>query len=170
MATARFTVTLDLPTPPLPDATQYTLVSEPGWANGMTGSSVSPRRDFRRSVRCWSFITSSSTRTWPTPGSALTAAVTSLMILSRSGQPATVSSTATSTTPSSWTVMSLTMPRSVIGLWISGSFTVASAERTASTLGTWTDWVVTGRAPTFSCGDSALAMLRRSRPRARWWW
>ena len=38
IAAARLTVTLDLPTPPLPDATAYTRVSEPGWANGMTGS------------------------------------------------------------------------------------------------------------------------------------
>ena len=37
-AAARFTVTDDLPTPPLPEATQYTRVSDPGWANGMTAS------------------------------------------------------------------------------------------------------------------------------------
>ena len=37
-AAARFTVTEDLPTPPLPEATAYTRVSEPGWANGMSGS------------------------------------------------------------------------------------------------------------------------------------
>ena len=43
IAAARFTVTEDLPTPPLPDATQYTRVSEPGWANGITGSAASPR-------------------------------------------------------------------------------------------------------------------------------
>ena len=36
IATARFTVTDDLPTPPLPEATQYTRVSEPGWANGIS--------------------------------------------------------------------------------------------------------------------------------------
>ena len=38
----------DLPTPPLPDATAYTRVSEPGWANGITGSAASPR-SLRRS-------------------------------------------------------------------------------------------------------------------------
>ena len=43
IAAARFTVTLDLPTPPLPEATAYTRVSEPGWANGITGSAVPPR-------------------------------------------------------------------------------------------------------------------------------
>ena len=37
-AAARFTVTEDLPTPPLPLATASTLVSDAGWANGITGS------------------------------------------------------------------------------------------------------------------------------------
>src|ERR1700731_1249451 len=34
---ARLTVTLDLPTPPLPEATAYTRVSDPGCANGISG-------------------------------------------------------------------------------------------------------------------------------------
>src|ERR1700761_366470 len=62
MAAARLTVTLDFPTPPLPDATAYTRVSELGWANGMTGSGASPRNCLRSSVRCSSFITSRLTR------------------------------------------------------------------------------------------------------------
>ena len=37
-AAARFTVTDDLPTPPLPLTIAYTLVSEEGWANGITRS------------------------------------------------------------------------------------------------------------------------------------
>jgi hypothetical protein len=69
-AAARFTVTDDLPTPPLPEATQYTRVSDPGWANGMTASGASPRRCLRMSARCWSLITSSSTRTDVIPGRA----------------------------------------------------------------------------------------------------
>ena len=69
-AAARLTVTDDLPTPPLPDATQYTRVSEPGWANGITGSAASPRRLRRKAVRCSSLITSSSTRTPRIPGTA----------------------------------------------------------------------------------------------------
>ena len=37
-AAARFTVTDDLPTPPLPLATAYTRVSEDGCENGISGS------------------------------------------------------------------------------------------------------------------------------------
>ena len=36
MASARLTVTDDLPTPPLPLAIAKTLVSDPGWANGIS--------------------------------------------------------------------------------------------------------------------------------------
>ncbi len=42
-AAARFTVTDDLPTPPLPLTIAYTLVSEDGWANGITRSGAPPR-------------------------------------------------------------------------------------------------------------------------------
>src|SRR3954447_24760319 len=63
IAAARLTVTDDLPTPPLPEATQYTRVSDPGRANGTTGSAASPRRLRRNAVRCSSLITSSSTCT-----------------------------------------------------------------------------------------------------------
>ena len=66
-ATARFTVTDDLPTPPLPLATAYTLVSEPGLANGITRSGLPPRSLLCSSRRCSSLITSSSTRTAATP-------------------------------------------------------------------------------------------------------
>ena len=135
IATARFTVTDDLPTPPLPDATQYTRVSEPGWAKGMTGSSAPPRRVLRSSVRWASLITSRSTRTDETPSRAWTASVTSLVILSRIGHPATVRNTPTTTAPSEPTSTSLTMPISVIGRRISGSCTPASALRTSSTVG-----------------------------------
>lgn len=38
IAAARFTVTEDLPTPPLPEATAYTRVSEPGLAKGTSRS------------------------------------------------------------------------------------------------------------------------------------
>src|SRR5689334_2104151 len=56
-------------------------------------------------------------------------------MVSRSGHPATVSRTVMETTPSRATSTEATMPNSVIGLWISGSLTVASAARTASTVG-----------------------------------
>src|SRR3712207_6837730 len=90
-AAARLTVTDDLPTPPLPEATAYTRVSEPGWAKGMTDSAESEPRTVRRSsARCSSLITSRTTDTDVTPGTADTAWVTRLVIVSRIGQLATV--------------------------------------------------------------------------------
>src|SRR5580700_957782 len=134
-AAARLTVTDDLPTPPFPLATAYTLVSEDGWANGICGSGRPPRSWVCRARRCSSLITSRSTRTEVTPGSLATAAVTSRVMVSRSGQPATVSHTWTRTTPSAPTWMSLTMPSSVMGRWISGSCTPSSALVTWSVVG-----------------------------------
>src|ERR687893_1645749 len=132
---ARFTVTEDLPTPPLPEATQYTRVSDPGSANGIRGSSAVPRNWRRNEVRWASLITSSSTCTSRTPGRADTALVIRDVMVSRIGQPATVNHTATPTVPSPATVTSLTMPSSVIGRLISGSCTPSSTVRTASTDG-----------------------------------
>src|SRR6266567_4027551 len=134
-AAARFTVTDDLPTPPLPLATAYTRVSEDGWANGICGSGRPPRSCVCSARRCSSLITSSWTRTEDTPGSLPTAPVTSRVILSRSGHPATVRYTSTSTAPSAATSMFLTMPSSVIGRLISGSCTPSSAWVTCSALG-----------------------------------
>src|SRR6185437_1359477 len=134
-AAARFTVTDDLPTPPLPLATAYTRVSEVGWANGICGSGRPPRSLVCRARRCSSLITSSWTRTEDTPGSLPTAAVTSRVMVSRSGHPATVRYTSTSTAPSAPTSTFLTMPSSVMGRWISGSCTPSSARVTCSALG-----------------------------------
>src|ERR671929_1033932 len=135
-AAARLTVTDDFPTPPLPEATAYTRVSEPGWANGMTGSAASVPRTVRRSsARCSSLITSSATCTEVTPGTADTAWVTRLVMVSRMGQPATVRYTSTATEPSAPIRTSLTMPSSVSGRLISGSWTVARAALTASSAG-----------------------------------
>src|SRR3954451_218932 len=135
-AAARFTVTLDLPTPPLPEATAYTRVSEPGWANGITGSAASVPRTVRRSsARCSSLITSSTTCTEVTPGTAETAWVTRLVMVSRIGQPATVRYTSTRTAPSAPICTSLTMPSSGSGRLISGSWTVARAALPASSAG-----------------------------------
>jgi hypothetical protein len=132
-AAARLTVTLDLPTPPLPLATAYTLVREPGWANGMTGSAAAepPRSVACKALRCSSDITPKSMLTEVIPGILVTAAVMSVVSLSRRGQPATVSRSSTLTWLSA-TVKPLTMPRSVIGRRISGSSTVASAAWIAS--------------------------------------
>src|SRR5215469_3408988 len=134
-AAAMFTVTEDLPTPPFPLATAYTRVSEPGLANGISGSGLPPLSLPCRSLRCSSLITSSSTCTRVTPSSLPTAAVTSLVMVSRSGQPATVSQTSSRTVPAGRISVFLTMPRSVIGRWISGSLTPSSARMTCSALG-----------------------------------
>ena len=65
----------------------------------------------------------------------MTAAVTSRMMVSRSGHPDTVSQTSTSTAPSAAMSMFLTMPSSVMGRWISGSCTPSSAWVTWAGLG-----------------------------------
>ena len=90
IAAARLTVTVDFPTPPLPEATAYTRVSELGWANGMTGSRASPRNCLRSSVRCSSLITSSVTLTAPVPGTSATALATRSVISVFFGQAAVV--------------------------------------------------------------------------------
>src|SRR5579859_3817863 len=134
-AAARFTVTDDLPTPPFPLATAYTRVSELGSANGMARSGRPPRSRPCSSRRCSSLITSRCTSTPDTPGTAVTAAVTSLVMVSRSGQPATVRYTSTRTLPAGPTSTLFTMPRSVMGRRISGSLTLASAAVTCSAVG-----------------------------------
>src|SRR6478735_4849246 len=115
IASARLTVTEDLPTPPLPLAIANTFVRLPGWPE-----------------RCSEVITPSWRSTPVTPGTRVTAAVTSRLIVSLRGQPATVSSTVRWTTPSASISTESTMPSSVIGRLISGSLTVASAALTCS--------------------------------------
>src|SRR5829696_945465 len=136
-ATARLTVSEDLPTPPLPEATAYTRVSEPGLANGISFSTRPGPRSSSCSWRRWSaLITSSSTCTPVTPSSGATAAVTSRVMVSRSGQPEMVRKMPTVTVPSGSTRTSLTMPSSVTGRRISGSRTDASAAVTCSAVTT----------------------------------
>src|SRR3954447_16942511 len=161
IAAARLTVTDDLPTPPLPEATAYTRVIEPGCANGMTGSSASPLTVLRSSRRCSSFMTSRSTDTAVTPETAETAVVTREVMVSFIGQPETVRYTPISTLPWSRTLMSLTMPSSVIGRWISGSSTPASADRIASTDG------AAAIGPFSTLGDAGPAPEGPSRPAGR---
>src|SRR5262249_38592789 len=136
-AAARFTVTDDLPTPPLPLATANTRVRDDGSANGTTPTrSVRPPRSLPcNSRRCSSLITSRCTATPDTPGTADTAAVTSLVMVSRSGQAATVRYTSTRTLPPGPTSTLFTMPRSVIGRRISGWLTLASGAVTCSAVG-----------------------------------
>ena len=148
--TARLVVTEDLPTPPLPEAISSERVRQPGSANGMVLPSAwpwagwepavaagSPMSLERRAVLCASLMTPSSTRTSRTPGSALTASVTRLVISARMGQPATVSATSTSTTPRGETRTSPTMSNSTMLRCSSGSSTPSRASRICSFVGTF---------------------------------
>ena len=88
-------VTVDLPTPPLPDATQTTLLT---WASAPAGSRLRPslllEPGFSSGVR-----TSKATLTPVTPSSADTACVTACWKWLRIGQPGVVSDTITLTAP-----------------------------------------------------------------------
>jgi hypothetical protein len=138
-ATARFTVTLDFPTPPLPEATAMMAVCGGnailGFA-GAPGAEGAPRSWLTSVSRCSCDMGVSSTSTRETPSSGFTAAVTSCVMRSFSGQPSMVIRTCTRTTsPSTW--MSFSMPMSSIGRPISGSMTLRSASRTCSCVTTW---------------------------------
>jgi hypothetical protein len=135
MASARLTVTDDLPTPPLPEAIANTLVSEPGWAKVMSRWVFPSLRSSLRPARCSALITPSVRSTSVTPGTARTAALTSRVIVSFIGHPATVSSTVSRTAPGPSTSTDSTIPMSVIGRLISGSLTVARAAWTCSRRG-----------------------------------
>ena len=135
MASARLTVTEDLPTPPLPEAIANTLVSEPGWANWISRCALPSLRTSLSPARCSGVITPSVSSTSVTPGTARTAALTSRLIVSLSGQPATVRSTVTRTTPGPSMSTDSTIPSSVIGRLISGSLTVPRAAWTCSRRG-----------------------------------
>ena len=134
IATARLAVTDDLPTPPLPDAIAYTLVSEPGCANGITGSASVPRSSVRNAERCSADMTPNTTETSSTPSTVAAAALTSRVRVSFSGQPGVVRSIPTVAREPT-TSTERTMPSSVIGRLISGSRTCASASRMASSNG-----------------------------------
>ena len=162
-AAARFTVTEDLPTPPLPLATASTRVSEEGSANGMARSVRPPRSRPCSSRRCSSLITSRCTSTPATPGTAATAAVTSLVMVSRSGQPATVRYTSTRTLPPAPTSTLFTMPSSVMGRWISGSLTPARAAVTCSAVGGETTEDA-AMLPSYACGPAGTQAGPRRGP------
>ena len=133
-AAARFTVTDDLPTPPLPLAIARTRVV----AGISVGSAFS--RAFHR-ARCiaadfcsW-FISPYSTVTSLTPGMPRSFETTSVLIWPRSGHAAVVSATPTVTWPSGSTVTASTMPSSTMLTCSSGSITPRSIWRTSSALG-----------------------------------
>ena len=134
-AAAMFTVTLDLPTPPLPDAIATIDVCG-GNAIVVAGAAGWPPRSWETSFsRSSALIGVSSTSTRSTPSRGATAAVTSLVIRSFSGQPSIVRSTCTRTTPPS-TSTDFSIPISSIGRPISGSRTPLRASRTCASVAT----------------------------------
>src|SRR5215218_7822016 len=131
----------------------------------MTGSGASvPRTVLRSSARCSSLMTSRTTCTDVTPATADTAWVTRLVIVSRIGQPATVRYTSTRTEPSAPICTSLTMPRSVSGRLISGSWTVARAALTASSAGVPVSVSVIGACVSFDGDPGPAVGLRTAGP------
>ena len=132
---ARLTVTEDLPTPPLPDAIAKTFVREPGCEKGISRCALPPLSTSLSPDRCSAVITPSVRSTSVTPSTARRAPLTSRVMVSLSGQPATVRSTVSRTSPESSTSTDSTMPRSVIGRLISGSWTVARAAVSRSAVG-----------------------------------
>src|SRR4051794_29587211 len=127
----------------------------------MTRPARSPCNVVRRDCRCSSLMTSSETDTELTPGTRSTAAVTSRVMRSRKGQPCVVSRMPTVTWPPSATSTEATMPRSVMGRWISGSLTVARAARMSSFVGRLMAVPRYGAAPGPSSGGDSRAPLHQ---------
>src|SRR5262245_22110139 len=132
-AYARFAVSVDFPTPPLPDATATTRV--PGDSEIVRSAECPPRRRDTSAAFSSGLMTSNPSRTRVTPGTSPTNRLTCSWNESRNGQPATVSAIVTETEPSSSTRTSRTMSSSVTGRRNSGSMTFSSAFRMASRSG-----------------------------------
>ena len=137
IAVARFTVTLDLPTPPLPLATAITRVVSGTSVGG--GLSASCLRTRCMTALRWSWVISANvTPAAVTPGRPRTLDSMSSRIWVRRGQPEMVRATATDTCPSGFTLTSRTMPRSTMSEPSSGSTTPRSTSTTSCSLGsTW---------------------------------
>src|SRR3954447_13951398 len=131
-AAARFAVTVDLPTPPLPEPTQMMFCTA---ARAPVGSpSRRPSRCWRPLFSCW-VSTSKPTFTSRTPSMSRTAVTTLFWNCERIGQPGVVSDTTTSTRPSEGCSIERTIPRSTM-LWrSSGSMTTLSAWLISSCVG-----------------------------------
>ena len=133
-AAARFTVTDDLPTPPLPEPTSTTLVV--GASEVSSGRWATFQRALAMAEDFSSWVISVQSRvTWVTPGSEPTRARTSRWIWARSGQPAVVRAMVTTTSPSGSTRAPLAMPSSTMSLPSSGSITPRSTAMTSSGVG-----------------------------------
>ena len=110
-ASARLTVSDDLPTPPLPDATSMTRVpgsTEIDFPSPLAAGRL-PRSSPVSSARSSAVMCVKRTATERTPSRVPTSRRTSPSIFSLSGQPATVSATPTATSPSGESSISRTM-------------------------------------------------------------
>ena len=134
MAAARFTVTDDLPTPPLPEATSTTLVVGARAVSSGRWETLKRALPIAEDFSSW-VISVQSRVTLPTPGSDPTRARTSRWIWARSGQPEVVSAMVTTTEPSGSIVAPLAMPSSTMSLPSSGSMTPRSTAITSSWVG-----------------------------------
>jgi len=133
-AAAIFTVTEDLPTPPLPEAMASTRVV----AGMAVGPALSAAFFLARSmVAAFSSLLSSvqSILTLVMPGNDSMRALVSLRICARSGHPIVVSAMVTMTSPSSETVAPFAMPRSTMSLPSSGSITPRRTSMISSLVG-----------------------------------
>src|SRR3954463_7257406 len=131
-AAARFAVTVDLPTPPLPEPTQMMFFTA---ARAPVGSpSRRPSRCCSPLFSCW-VSTSKPTFTSRTPSRPRTAVATPFWKCERIGQPGVVSEITTSMRPSAGCSIERTIPRSTM-LWrSSGSMTTLSASLICSCVG-----------------------------------
>ena len=127
---ARFTVTEDLPTPPLPDAMASTRVMG-GTCVGRAPSRAWPRARSITLAFSAAFSSSQIRRTSLTPGIASTRASTSCLMVARSGQPAVVNAMVMSTR-SPIIFAPRTMPRSTMLSPSSGSITPLRTAMTSS--------------------------------------
>ena len=118
-ATARFTATVVLPTPPLPAPTAMTFLTPGTGARPASG---------RPAVRTAAVI---STATEVTPATRETTSRACASSFSLTGQAGVVSSMAKLTAPAWSTVRRLTKPRLTMSLPRSGSMTARNASRTA---------------------------------------
>ena len=132
-AAARLTVSVDFPTPPLPDATAITRVVGSSWIVPVSAL-LPPRSRVVSAERSSGLMTSKSSATDVTPSTMPTSRATCSWNEERSGQPATVSAIVTVTAPPS-IVRSRTISSSVTGLRNSGSITRDRAARRASRVG-----------------------------------
>src|ERR1700674_451522 len=121
---ARLTATVDLPTPPLPDATAMTCLTP-----GMACSPARPPNEGRMLAVIFR-------STAVTPGSPLTSSCAMVWDRSRTGHAGVVSSNVKLTFPPSEMVTSLIIPRLTTSRPRSGSLIADRTERTWSLLGT----------------------------------